>query len=205
MTILGGIVAFAAGAVGWTLTEYVLHRFDFHARVPRTRMARLHLAHHADPTFFAPWWAKLQAFALVVPPLAVAGYLATGAAGVIAALGFGITYLVYEVVHRRIHTHPPAGPYSAWARRHHLAHHYVDPSVNHGVLTSFWDWGFGSLRIPKTVRVPRRRAPAWLLAREGEIPGYTLVGRPAPEGDRGGAAPRRSSSAPALTEAETSG
>ena len=34
------------------------------------------------------------------------------------------TYAAYEILHRRIHTHPPANAYGRWMRRSHLYHHF---------------------------------------------------------------------------------
>ena len=45
------------------------------------------------------------------------------------------------------------------------------PKKNHGVTSPVWDWVFGTLERPETIRVPRRhvRCFAWLLGEGGEI------------------------------------
>ena len=50
-------------------------------------------------------------------------YLAFGVDGLWASVSFASTYVTYEVIHRRLHTHPGATAYGRWAQRHHLHHH----------------------------------------------------------------------------------
>ncbi len=176
-------IAVLAGAWGWTLAEYVLHRFDGHGMRGRTRFSREHLAHHADPMYFAPTAYKVAVAVAVAVPLALAGWALFGGPGVAFAASFAATYAAYEVLHRRIHTHPPRGRYGAWARRHHLHHHFNGPHDNHGVTTALWDRVFGTLAPVRTVRVPRRHAPAWMVDANGELRPefagtYVLAGRP---------------------------
>ncbi|MFI5301772.1 MAG: hypothetical protein ACHREM_27090, partial [Polyangiales bacterium] len=79
-------------------------------------------------------------------------------------------YGVYEIVHRRDHTHPGIGPYGRWLRRHHFYHHFVDARCNHGVTSPLWDWVFGTFRTPTTIPVPRRLSMAWLIdAQTGDV------------------------------------
>ena len=46
--------------------------------------------------------------------------------GVACTLGFVAMYLLYEVLHRRAHTHPPRGFYSRMMRKHHFFHHFLE-------------------------------------------------------------------------------
>lgn len=168
------LAAFPLGALGWSLSEYLIHRFDGHGMRGRTPFSKEHLAHHRDPRTFAASWKKvlvaLAATAVLYPLVAsLAG--AAFASGFTA--GFVVMYVTYEVIHRRIHTHAPIGAYGRWARRHHLLHHHQDPSMNHGVTSPIWDWVFGTHLAMDVVEVPRRRAPDWLVDRpdagEGRI------------------------------------
>jgi sterol desaturase/sphingolipid hydroxylase (fatty acid hydroxylase superfamily) len=175
------LLAGALGALGWTFAEYVLHRFDGHGMKGRTPFSREHLAHHADPTYFAPSWKKAAAAVVVVSAMGSAGWAVVGLPGIAFAVGFTTMYLTYEVIHRRIHTHGPIGAYGAWARRHHLVHHHVAPRCNHGVTTPLWDHVFGTWRASDAVRVPRRHAPVWMV-HDGELldayqGDYELAGR----------------------------
>lgn len=172
------LASFAVGAAAWSLAEYGLHRFVGHG--PRRKRAKgplavlhpatllaefadEHVAHHADPTYFAPDWKKLGAAAVVVPLLGGLGGLVAGPRkGAAFALGFAGSYLAYEVLHRRIHTKPPRSRYARWVYRHHLSHH-VSPKVNHGVTSPIWDHAAGTQR-PNVgpVKLHVKIAPAWL-------------------------------------------
>ena len=85
-------------------------------------------------------------------------------------MGPGLAYLaglmsfygVYEVLHRREHTHAGVNAYGRWARRHHFAHHYSDARFNHGVTTPLWDVVFRTWRPVQTVRVPQKFVMPWL-------------------------------------------
>lgn len=167
-------VSFGLGALGWSFTEYALHRFSGHG--PRARQSPKkpglfdadfgseHQRHHADTRYFSPTPRKLGLAAIALPILAGAGSLLAGPRhGVSFALGFGSAYAWYEIVHRRTHTHAPRGPYSRWARLNHLHHHFESPRSNHGVSSPLWDLVFGTHESPGRIRVPRRHAPSWLL------------------------------------------
>lgn len=187
MTALVLLAAALAGAFLWTLAEYGLHRFVFHEIGGIG--AHEHRAHHASPLYFAPWTQKAAA-ALAVT--ALLGPLAWGAAGALPAAaftaGFVSMYLAYEILHRRVHTRPPRGPYGRWRRRNHLAHHFTDPRRAHGVTSPVWDRAFGTALPPHRVRVPRKLAMPWMLGEDGALRSelaedYELVGK-APAGAR---------------------
>lgn len=179
------------GGFTWTLAEYLLHRFDGHGMKGKTRFSREHLAHHADPTYFAPSSHKAVAAVFVVTPMSLVGWFVAGGQGIVFAVAFTATYLTYEFLHRRIHTHPPLTAYGAWARRHHLHHHHNGPDLNHGVTFDLWDRVFGTLAPTEVVRVPRRHAPVWMVDGSGELlpafqAQYVVKGRAARE-ERGAA------------------
>lgn len=155
------------GALCWTLTEYVLHRFNGHEMKGRTRFSREHLAHHTRPDTFAPTAYKLLTAGIVLVPMLAVTSVLLDALGVAFTVGFGLAYLGYEALHRRIHTHAPLNRYGAWARRHHFHHHFNAPHHNHGVTSDLWDRVFGTLAPVEEVRVPRRHAPHWMLDESG--------------------------------------
>jgi sterol desaturase/sphingolipid hydroxylase (fatty acid hydroxylase superfamily) len=176
------VPAFALGAAGWTLAEYLLHRFVFHGASATRLGAGEHRRHHAEVDYFAPWWQKGLAAGVVTGimlPLAIA--LAGPAAGCAFTAGFIATYLAYEVLHRTVHTRPPRGAYGRWRRRNHFAHHFMDPRRAQGVTTPVWDAVFGTRLAVGKVRVPRRLAMPWLVDAGGELDpayasDYELVG-----------------------------
>ena len=158
-------IAVVLGAIAWTFLEYVIHRWLGHD--PRTRpnpFAAEHVRHHSQGNYFAPSWKKalsavLFAAVLIGPSIAVAGV----PAGSCVVAGFIATYVAYEVLHRREHTHPGLSSYTRFLRRHHFYHHFTNPRFNHGVTTPCWDWLFGTLRAPGRIRVPAKLAMKWLV------------------------------------------
>jgi sterol desaturase/sphingolipid hydroxylase (fatty acid hydroxylase superfamily) len=189
--VITHLAALVLGALGWTLAEYLLHRFDGHGMKGRTPFSREHLAHHTDPASFAPWSLKLALALVVLGLLSAVLVPLLGLTGLSATVGFTGGWLGYEWVHRRLHTHAAATAYGRWARRHHFQHHFNDASANHGVTSPVWDWLFGTLAPAAIVRVPRRHAPVWLVA-DGELlprhaDDYALRGRSRSRGQANGA------------------
>jgi dihydroceramide fatty acyl 2-hydroxylase len=168
--LLASLFAAGLGAASWTLAEYLLHRFVFHGTSATRLGAQEHRRHHAQVDYFAPWWQKalagLAAIAVILPLAIVASGAAIGSSFTGGFIGM---YLLYEVLHRRAHTHPPTGPYGRWRRRNHFAHHFVDPRRGQGVTTPVWDWVF---RTGITVvRVPVPRMFPQVLRRHGVTKG----------------------------------
>jgi sterol desaturase/sphingolipid hydroxylase (fatty acid hydroxylase superfamily) len=132
--------------------------------------------------YFAPTWKKGLAALVLVPVIGALAALVVGVeAGLSFGLGYALTYVGYEVLHRRIHTHAPINAYFAWMRRHHL-HHHVSPKVNHGVTTPLWDLALATREVAEPVSLHRKLAPKWLVNEQGEVRAefateYRLVGR----------------------------
>jgi sterol desaturase/sphingolipid hydroxylase (fatty acid hydroxylase superfamily) len=163
-------LAALAGAASWSFAEYAMHNWNGHHLKGRTDFSREHLAHHAQPGYFAPAWKKARAALLVtsaVAPLTM--WLMGAAVGVVYTLCFVGAYLFYEQLHLRAHTHPPRSRYGRWVRKHHFAHHFNNPKHNHGVSSLVWDKVFGTFREIDVVRVPERMAMVWLCDETGEV------------------------------------
>jgi hypothetical protein len=192
-------LAFLSGALTWSASEYAIHRFVGHGP-KRTRPAGLrrwltpagvaaafneeHLAHHTDPSYFAPTRQKVIAAVVVTGATAALGSIVVGPRRAVPfAIGLGSMYLGYEILHRRIHTHPPRGRYSRWMRLHHLYHHHKSPRQNHGVTSPLWDRIVGTeVEVHERLRVPRRAAAPWMVDASGELReelagDYELVGK----------------------------
>lgn len=164
------VLAALAGALTWTLAEYLLHRFAGHWPRGKIEFSREHLQHHARPTYFTPTVKKVVTAGVVsaaLVPLVVAAF--GWRLGLAMAGGFVAAYTGYEVLHRLIHVRGPRGPYSRLVRRHHLHHHFAAPKKNHGVTSPVWDLVFGTFERPERVRVPARHAMIWLLDEAGEV------------------------------------
>jgi hypothetical protein len=168
--MIPSLAAFLLGAAAWTLLEYLLHRYAFHGGSPKWPGAREHRQHHTQVDYFAPWWQKAVA-AVVVTAILVSllSQIAGMQVGFASTLGFVAMYLLYEVLHRRAHTHPPRGPYGRWLRRNHFAHHFINPRMAQGVTTPVWDLLFGTRLTFDHVPVPRRMAMPWLVDGNGEV------------------------------------
>lgn len=155
---------FILGMITWTFTEYALHRGLGHKRKRKNPFTVEHLLHHKKVNYFAKPIKKVISaclvFSLMMLLLSLIGNLSIALS---FSSGFIWMYLIYEMVHRRIHTHAPHNQYGRWMRKHHLHHHFKNPRVNHGVTTPFWDWVFGTLEIPNTVRVPQNLILKWML------------------------------------------
>ncbi len=156
-------LAAVAGALGWTLAEYCIHRWLGHVHT-KNFFGKEHVAHHSRGNYFAPTWKKgltaLLVTALMIGPALWLGGAVSGSAFVAGFVGM---YLTYELIHRLEHVHEGIGPYGRWARRHHFFHHFHDPSRNHGVTTSLWDHVFRTYSRAGVVRVPEKLAMRWLL------------------------------------------
>lgn len=184
------ILSTAAGAVSWTFMEYGLHRFAMHELKGKGLASREHLTHHADVTYFSPMSKKLlsaSASSAVVFPLA---WRAIGKRDAAALTGGMVaTYGIYEVAHRRVHTHAPINAFGRWMRRSHFHHHFGAPMKNFGVTSPVWDIAFRSYEDPGVITMPRRMAPTWLLDDEGNVKerfaaDYVVRGRPRPTTDQ---------------------
>jgi sterol desaturase/sphingolipid hydroxylase (fatty acid hydroxylase superfamily) len=175
-------LAALAGAATWLGSEYLLHRFVGHGR-GHSAFATEHRLHHARGNYFAPTARKIRYVLPVLGGISALAMLVAGVwAGLAYALALGFTYAGYEVLHRRLHTHPPRGPLGRRLRRHHFLHHFHDPGGNHGVTVHLLD-RLGGTRLPDRgpVRVPERLAMSWLLdpadgqVRPEHAADYTLV------------------------------
>lgn len=146
-----GLGAFVVGALLWSLLEYLLHRFFFHAQV-RGETARIavflaHGHHHATPMdrmrIAAP---PLQMVSALLLLFGICDVIFDGSAVWIAFAGSIAAYLAYEAIHYAIHHGREGLGILRAVRRHHLAHHHVDARSRWGISTPLWDVVFRSDR-----------------------------------------------------------
>ncbi len=128
----------------WTFTEYIIHRFVFHAQLKskfgKKFLYLMHGAHHDYPN---------DPRRLVVPPLlSVSGgivfytlsYLFLGrylAAPFFASLV--TSYLIYDWFHYASHHLKINNSHIRMLIKQHLLHHYKDPKKGYGFTTTLWD------------------------------------------------------------------
>jgi hypothetical protein len=146
------------GALCWSLLEYALHRFVFHAAA-RSETARIalflaHGHHHADPS--DPSRLAATPVQLGSALLLLFGACDLAFDGPALRLAFGgalVAYVAYEAVHYAAHFGRPESPLLRALRRHHLAHHHLDPRSRWGIGTPLWD------RLLRTGGAPPTGAP----------------------------------------------
>lgn len=140
---------FFAGLLVWTLTEYLLHRFVFHYHPSSDWGKRLHFlmhgVHHDYPS---------DAKRLVMPPsvsvplallfYALFAWLLQPLWAEALMTGFTVGYLVYDLTHYALHHSQFRSGWLYRLKRHHMRHHYADPSRGYGVSSPLWDYVFGS-------------------------------------------------------------
>jgi sterol desaturase/sphingolipid hydroxylase (fatty acid hydroxylase superfamily) len=164
------LLSFIFGVLGWTLTEYIMHRFLAHHGKPRGRFGREHLAHHAQPAQFTPLRVKLLMAIPISTSIFGTAWISLGPwLGTIFTVGFLGAYLGYEVLHWSLHIFPPRTAFGRWARRHHFTHHFQNAKANHGVTSSLWDHVFNTFVPSASVRIPARFTPEWLTDHTGAI------------------------------------
>ena len=147
---LPGVALFLAGVLGFTLVEYLLHRFPFHykgsgSRAARLRLFLMHGYHHQFPNdkwrLVAP---PLMSWPIALVLIAVYGLLFPGVMWIV----FGGTcagYLAYDWIH--YYTHHRRNP-RTWLgktlRKAHAVHHYSLFHLNMGISSPLWDVCFGT-------------------------------------------------------------
>lgn len=167
MNLIQIIFSTILGALLWTLTEYVLHRFFGHLKLRylvRSRFYKEHSKHHLVRDYFAGPRDKLLTVLVTAPKIMLASsWMAGVAIGGAFTFGFVVMYFTYELVHYRMHIKAPPHAYASKMRAHHFYHHYVDETMNHGVTTPLWDLVFGTYRKPATIVLSEKFKQRWFL------------------------------------------
>lgn len=180
------LLGFGGGLIAWTFLEYVIHAWLGHLPKGRILISSEHLKHHADILYFTPLRLKIRGAVPVIALLLLAASAAFGLAaglGFVAAVATGWTF--YEWLHQSIHVNGPSGPFSRWAARHHMHHHFSRPNLNMGVTTPIWDVLLRTYESAPRVRIGRRQLASipWLNAAvqatnpPALLADYELVGR----------------------------
>lgn len=158
------------GSLFWSFSEYALHNWYGHKAKGKNEFSREHLAHHINASYYPENWKKAFATLKVVPFIYIIISLTSGFLyGSIFTISFLFTYLTYEVIHRRIHTHEPKNFYARFIRKHHAYHHFSNPRFNHGVTSPIWDIIFKTYRSSEKIKVPENNAMKWLLDENNNI------------------------------------
>ncbi len=124
---------FAVGVLGWTLVEYLTHRFLFHGTYRRE-----HWMHHVD----VEEYIGIQGWKIALAY--TAGFLIAAQLGLLSVFaGFAFGYLTYITLHYFMHRPDtlPAKYMSGLIRNHNL-HHEKGIEKNFGVTSPLWDYIF---------------------------------------------------------------
>jgi sterol desaturase/sphingolipid hydroxylase (fatty acid hydroxylase superfamily) len=154
----GGIALCAlAGALVWSLSEYLLHRFVFHfpatSRLGQWLVFMFHGVHHDAPRdktrlVMPPAGAVIimsmlwVLFGLVVPAPWLEPFVAF----------FILSYLCYDYIHYATHHFPMRHPLLHFLKVYHLQHHYGAKGLRYGVSSPLWDRVFGTYPTPAQSR-----------------------------------------------------
>jgi sterol desaturase/sphingolipid hydroxylase (fatty acid hydroxylase superfamily) len=130
------VLLVAAGLTGWTLIEYLLHRFVLHGLPP---FDRWHARHHQRPMALIASPTLFSAF-LLLTLVFLPAWLASGPwpAGALT-LGVLVGYLGYTLTHHATHHWNLDSAWLKRRKRAHALHHHLGEAANYGVTTSFWD------------------------------------------------------------------
>lgn len=146
--------AMLGGLIGWSLAEYLLHRFVLH-RLPPFR--HWHEQHHRRPTALICTPTLVSASLIAVLVFLPAAVLADPWMAGSLTLGLLIGYLAYALTHHAIHHARGNGAWLQRRKHRHAAHHRLAGGPGcYGVTTSFWDRVFGTGRsLPELCAAPR--------------------------------------------------
>ncbi len=137
-----------AGLAGWTLIEYLLHRFVLHGMPP---FRGWHDAHHKRPVALICAPTIMSASLILVLIFLPAVELLDLERACALTLGMLMGYLAYSVTHHAVHHWRSSNAWLMQRKRWHALHHHVEHPGCYGVTTAFWDHVFrsqGQTRAP---------------------------------------------------------
>jgi sterol desaturase/sphingolipid hydroxylase (fatty acid hydroxylase superfamily) len=150
---LAVIGLFFAGILGFTFTEYAVHRWVYHpphgaSEAYKRATYKMHGMHHDYPK---------DKKRLAMPPI-VAIVLATsllflfelvlGQYAFAYLAGFVVGYALYLMVHYIVHMYAPPRNFLRALWVNHSIHHYSENDILFGVSQPLWDYVFGT--VPRT-------------------------------------------------------
>jgi len=135
---------FAAGLVCWSLFEYIMHRWIFHFEPKSQWGQRLHFIFHGVHHDYPNDMKRLVLPLSVSVPLAFAVYFALRSFMPPVYLyaffaAFVLGYIIYDTMHYALHHFNFKGAVWKKIKKHHMLHHYSDPSKGFGVSSELWD------------------------------------------------------------------
>lgn len=157
------LLAIVIGFLFWSPLEYFIHRFLGHEWTFRNKFRTEHQKHHYLKDYFAGNVDKVMAAIPFMIVFFFVGLIFTNwKVSLMFSFGFLVSYLLYEKVHLDLHVKPPKTNFGRKLRKHHFHHHFVNPKMNNGVTTRFWDRVLGTYEEPDIVLVPEKYKMVWL-------------------------------------------
>lgn len=146
--IIAGL--FVGGVLIWTFTEYILHRFVFHAHFPGKLGARISFIVHGVHHDYPKDSKRLVMVPSISVPLAFVFYfLFYYVFGPVysspAFAGLVTGYLIYDMTHYAIHHYNTKHPFWLSLKQHHSIHHYSESDRGYGVSSKLWDHVFRTM------------------------------------------------------------
>ena len=146
------VIAFTSsvfiGAAVWTLMEYLIHRYIFHAHPVSDWAKKIHYTFHGIHHDYPQDSLRLVMPPPVSIPLALIFYwLFFWTMQLLGILhfhyaffaGFVAAYLIYDMMHYASHHVPMTGRYLKMVKDHHMKHHYKNPEEGFGFTSKVWD------------------------------------------------------------------
>ena len=130
-----------AGLVGWTLIEYLLHRFMLHRVEPFRVWHTEHHRHAADPIRVPLSFSLALVLSMMLLPALLSGF---DGLAVPFSIGLLIGNVLQEMVHERLHRREPGNRWLVQLQALHGYHHFRDTRRAYGTLTGVWDRCFGT-------------------------------------------------------------
>jgi len=144
----------AFGALVWSLVEYAMHRWLFHAPATsessRVVLLLVHGHHHVWPD--DRWRIAATPIQFGSLALLLFGIFSLALPGPDAHATFGgamVGYLAYEAVHYFAHHGRVQDGWLGALRRHHMRHHHDDPRSRWGIGSPLWDVVFRTMGRPE--------------------------------------------------------
>jgi sterol desaturase/sphingolipid hydroxylase (fatty acid hydroxylase superfamily) len=162
------------GVAGWTLVEYLVHRYVLHGVFPKGRglvsfclhymFDGSHANHHARPWDGRHINGHLDTLyaAVVFVPMSL---LAPSFSASMFVAAVFLCYVAEEWTHHALHFWNFKWPYFQYIRGRHLYHHSRHGAgLGYGITSAFWDTCYGTM-IPNR---EQRRPPPWPKPRTAE-------------------------------------
>lgn len=135
------MIFLALGIISWIIFEYVMHRFVLH----HNPMDITHKYHHLNP--------KDRSKIIISPftsiPISILyciiAYLLFGMQSMMLCYSTFLSgYILYEIIHYKVHYSKPKSNILRYLRKHHFQHHHKYKDKNFGVTSPIMDYLFNT-------------------------------------------------------------